>query len=148
MTIEREARVKLIVERAAARAISPESAVDQVRKELDDVGLPEIVAAHVGASAEQLAIAMMAEARKLYGFTRTPDAPGWTDVADRLAQWATEVRQLGVQHFSVMADMTAAVASRTRAEVKLARVRELCEKSWRTQPRGQFVNAVLEVLDD
>lgn len=43
---------------------------------------------------EQLAIALMAEARKLYK-DGTSDA---VELADRLAGWATDVRALGVRH--------------------------------------------------
>lgn len=45
-------------------------------------------------SAEQLAIALMAEARKLN--TQVLGITGQTTVADRLAQWASDVRQLSV----------------------------------------------------
>lgn len=52
-------------------------------------------------TAEQLAIALMAEARKLMNLVSAPEneTVPWTAIGpldDRLAQWATDVRQLGV----------------------------------------------------
>jgi hypothetical protein len=75
-------------------------------------------------SAEQLAIALMAEARKLRGFTQTPDAPGWTDVAERLAQWANDVRLLGVQYMQALEGLNGQLAD---ALAKLEKSRAMAE---------------------
>lgn len=51
------------------------------------------------ASAEQLAIAMMAQARSFYTYEERGAValPGqWQKHADQMAQWASDVRQLGV----------------------------------------------------
>lgn len=54
------------------------------------------------ASAEQLAIALMAQARKLYEFPGSGSGKStpkpFIDLADRLAGWASDVRKLGVDH--------------------------------------------------
>lgn len=84
-----------------------------------------------GATAEQLAVALMAEARRLWNAY-----PGQVNpLADRLAQWASDVRQLGVQHFVRVSNLEsgydttagalrAAVDRMTKAERRLGLVRE------------------------
>lgn len=77
-------------------------------------------------NAEQLAIALMSEARKL----QLDTGLGRLAMAERLAQWASDVRALGVR------------------QAKLDKVRELAE-SWRTVEYGQgFARELAEVLDD
>lgn len=58
-------------------------------------------------SAEQLAIAIMAMARRLFemGGTIGHDEHGFRNMGDQLAGWASDVRQLGVNHFADMATL-------------------------------------------
>lgn len=100
-------------------------------------------------SAEQLAIAMMAEARKLLG------AP---DQAVLLAEWALEVRKLGVE--LATADQKAYLAAASLGESqyghyvtaaalsnaiqRISRVMLLCEEN----PGINLSREVLEVLKD
>jgi hypothetical protein len=81
-------------------------------------------------SAEQLAIVLMAEARRMYqrGGTIGPDEHGFRADGDRLAQWASTARELGVRMFKAR---TAAREMEIKAEEalrKLARVEALQEE--------------------
>jgi hypothetical protein len=102
-----------------------------------------------GASAERVSIALMAQARKLYDSLPTNPTPIYTrDLADRLASWSSDVRQLGVEHFrhreSHKAQRDEAVEKLARAEAKLGRVRELIG----TRIAGAAAEAVREAIDE
>jgi hypothetical protein len=93
-------------------------------------------------SAEQLAIALMGEARRLYGRCADPyqlimQRQEVREVADRLAEWATDARKLGV-------------ASQQRYET-IEKARELA-KARQEECRGDFytdgiVDDIMEALD-
>lgn len=93
-------------------------------------------------SAEQIAIALMAEARRLYGVAENVDRDrydrnhGERELADRLAEWASQVRQLGVDRFEALAAAEARTNSAkteqleselTKCRGMLARISELAE---------------------
>lgn len=82
-------------------------------------------------SAEQLAIALMAQARRMYqmGGSIGPDEHGFRAMGDRLAGWASDIRQLGVDRLTERNALDyargLAVIARNRAETKLDRVRSV-----------------------
>lgn len=82
-------------------------------------------------SAEKIAIALMAEARRLYGVAENVDRDrydrnhGERELADRLAEWASQVRQLGVDHFNALSN---AEAQKSRVEGKLAELRQMIQR--------------------
>lgn len=104
------------------------------------------------ASAEQMAIALMAEARKLFSIAEKRSTSVGHDVdayrlAERLAHWATEARQLGVRYFGDVnieqqsRDM--ALKNMAEAQRKLSEIREIAKRWNHTAVYGQL----LEVLD-
>lgn len=80
-------------------------------------------------NAEQLAIALMSEARKLLGAPDQAVLPlgRQREIGDRLAQWAIEVRALGVAFSACWPERDEWRARAEAAKAKLAKVRELAE---------------------
>jgi methyl-accepting chemotaxis protein len=109
-----------------------------------------------GTSAEQLSIALMAEARKLYAQANISARPGQleelTASGDRLAKWATDARQLGVQHFRAVTleKQTAlmAVERMGKAEVRLGRVQEAMKGWQRLSAVHQLAHKIGRALDE
>jgi len=101
-------------------------------------------------SAEQLAIALMSDARRL--FNQQPHALPSDELAvlaDRLSGWSTDIRQLGVDWFTTLGTQRMQISDlkteRNTAREKLAEIRAIAE-------REEFKNRVgvlkiLEVLD-
>ena len=103
-------------------------------------------------SAEQLAIALMSEARSHYGAAGNGNEEQQRrkrELADRLAGWSTDIRQLGVDWFTTLGTQRMQISDlkteRNTAREKLAEIRAIAE-------REEFKNRVgvlkiLEVLD-
>lgn len=95
-------------------------------------------------SAEQLAIALMAEARRLYN---GGDLVTHLELADRLSEWATAARKIGVQHFTETSRLNRMLGE-ARNEVnalegKFDDIYSIC-----TKPGHAFaVRRIREVLD-
>ena len=108
------------------------------------------------ASAEQMAIGLMAEARRLHemGGTIGPDEHGFRAMGDRLAHWATDARQLGVRYFGDVSieqqsrDM--ALKNMRAAHEKLGRVAERlreAEAAAKTPEGFAIVNRLKAVME-
>lgn len=107
-----------------------------------------------GTSAEQLAISLMAEARRRAVAAEIPEKY-WDHLGLRLAEWASQARQLGVAHHNERARLSRELADATEAlrmavedmntaTAKLALIREIA-----TSDAMDLVaqDQILEVLD-
>jgi len=102
VTTEHLTRISYWVERWVAGATSATQAVQEIRKiTLEAVSATVLVEATQGLSAERLAIALMAQARETHRLANATTDPGtekWLrSNGDRLAEWASTARQLGVE---------------------------------------------------
>jgi hypothetical protein len=91
----------------------------------------------VTTSPEQLSIALMAEARRQYDGA----SPQHLGLADRLTMWATDAREIGVQHFQQKENWR---AEWERAQDKLERVVRLCKDNTGLH----LAREILEALND
>lgn len=115
-------------------------------------------------SAEQLAIAMQAMARRLFqmGGTIGEDEHGFRNMGDQLAGWASDVRQLGVAHHVRVAELDgrarrdgdrahAYFQSMKEANAKLDAVQRILLRITNTSDPKFWVEAleeISEVVDD
>lgn len=99
--------------------------------------------AHRRASAEQLAIAMTAMARRLFemGGTIGEDEHGFRNMGDQLAGWAGDVRELGVRQFTEKQQWR---QDWLATQAKLTRVVQLC----RDNTGLHLATEILEALND
>lgn len=78
-------------------------------------------------SAEQLAIALMAEARKLMDADHVLGGTELAVLGDRLARWASEVRQLGVAFFTENSSLRAALVEAENQVMQLGNELSDCQ---------------------
>lgn len=100
-------------------------------------------------SAEQLSIALMAEARRMYQRAGTigHDEHGFRAEGDRFAEWASHVRKLGVELAKYRGSYQMERLLSGGLEAKLKRVRALAGEWARVEYGQGFARELLEALN-